>query len=362
MRAAVVLPATLATYLAAEFVLFHAGFYQLIAEPNSSNGLVQTFLHNERKRRLEGPHQVLAVGDSRMGFFPKYANELQPPTGHTFATISLGGSTPRVWYYMLRRIDPRVDRYEAIIIPVEDYEDADKWGDEADRLTDLNYLAGLTGWRDVFELAASFHDPDRRYRAIRATLVKGTPFQADFHDFLVHPGDRIQRTTAARKRDSAPDFYNYRGPDKGLEDYRIDWQSRTLVPPPGADPAVIDRFENRFLRERPPENGKFSAYLHRWFGRIYDRYRGTHTKLILIRLPRGPWVRPDQPAGNPRSSVREMARQPGVILAPEHEFDFLERPELFMDELHLNGPGQEAFSKALGRMVQRVLAAPGASH
>ena len=92
-----------------------------------------------------------------------------------------------------------------------------------------------------------------------------------------------------------------------------------------------------------------------WLGKIYEHYRGSGTRIIFIRLPRGPVVRPDQPEMNPHSSVRELATMPDVSLAPEHFFDSLEHPELFSDALHMNGPGSEEFSRMLTRQVQGLL-------
>jgi hypothetical protein len=66
-------------------------------------------------------------------------------------------------------------------------------------------------------------------------------------------------------------------------------------------------------------------------------------------------VRPDQPAFNPHSSVRELAAQPGVILLPEHLFDSIERPRLFIDQMHMNGPGCAEFSRMLGKQVSHTL-------
>ena len=41
-----------------------------------------------------------------MALLPRVVNEEKPGTGYTFATIGLGGTTPRIWYYALRAVDP----------------------------------------------------------------------------------------------------------------------------------------------------------------------------------------------------------------------------------------------------------------
>jgi len=45
-------------------------------------------------------------------------------------------------------------------------------------------------------------------------------------------------------------------------------------------------------------------------------------------------------------------------LIDEHFFDSLEKPELFRDELHLNGPGMDRFSVMLTYEVSRILGPP----
>jgi len=101
------------------------------------------------------------------------------------------------------------------------------------------------------------------------------------------------------------------------------------------------------MRALPPETGSHSGYMKYWLGKIYEHYRGSPTRLIFLRLPRGGFVRPDQPRYNARSSVRDLSAQPNVTLVDEHFFDSLEKPELFADDLHLNGAGMVPFSLML---------------
>jgi hypothetical protein len=140
-----------------------------------------------------------------------------------------------------------------------------------------------------------------------------------------------------------------------MEGVNIDWTNRTVTVPPGFTDAQKAAYEYRFLNPRPPDRGIRTAYLHQWLGKIYEHYRGSKTRLIFMDLPRGPFVRPDQPALNPHSSVRELARQPGVILLPERLFQSLEQPRLFIDQMHLNGPGCAEFSSMIAKEVSHTL-------
>jgi hypothetical protein len=354
MHLARILLGSVVGFFFVEILLFHTNLYPSILSTNSSTGVLETFLYNERRRIVTDRNQVLAIGDSRMGFFPRYANELKPETGYTFATIATSGTTPRCWFYMLRDADPTRRRYAAIVIAVDDYEDLETWENYADRALDLRYLIARLRWSDLVEFSGSHDDPSLRMQAARGILLNGLVYKADFQNFLLHPVARIKEVKLSR-RESHNWFYDYVGPPNNVKGVTIDWVARQVNTPPNFDPGLKAEFRLRFLDPRAPEQGRHSAYLKYWFGKIYDLYRGSGTRLVFIRLPRGPFIRPDQPALNPHSSVRELAARPGVILSPEHFFDPLETPELFMDPYHMNGPGCAEFSRMLGRHLRDLL-------
>jgi hypothetical protein len=353
LRALFTLLLTVCGFWAVEFAIFHTDVYYTILRYDSSTGSVETLIRNERKRARKSPHQVLAIGDSRMGFLPRYANELE--TGYEFGTIALGGATPRDWYYMLRGADPSADRYSAILLGIDDYEDVEIEEDSSVRAADLYYLIGQLKYSDIAEFAGSYrHDPQLESAAVRGIVLKGLVYKRDFQDFLLHPASRIQLARLARK-DSYQWYYTYVGPNQSLDGVTVDFVNRTVTVPPGFTDAQKTMYEFRFLAPRTPERGVRTAYLHHWLGKIYEHYRGSKTRIIFLHLPRGPFVRPDQPALNPRSSVRELAARPGVILLPEHLFDSIERPGLFIDQMHMNGPGCAEFSRILAREVSHTL-------
>jgi lysophospholipase L1-like esterase len=46
-----------------------------------------------------------------------------------------------------------------------------------------------------------------------------------------------------------------------------------------------------------------------------------------------------------------LAARPGVTVADEHLFEYLEQPRYFADPLHLNREGRNDFSAALARFI-----------
>lgn len=356
MRAAPVLVASVVAFAAIEGAVFHTEFYPWILNPDASTGHVETILRNEIVRPKDGP-QVLGIGDSRMLLLPRISNEHTPETGYTFGTVAAPGASPRSWYYMLRDTDPSARLYRAIVMAVEGYDDADVWDDSADSDADLSYVIARLRLGDLWEFSRSYRSPTQQWKAARGILFKGLVYKRDFEDLLLHPISRF-RYAKLSHRDSFGWFYGYSGPPNTLSEFRVDWEAKTVSAPAAADPARVAGLKARLMGARPPETGNESRYLKYWLGKIHERYRGSPTRLIFFRLPRGGFVRPDQPRYNPHSSVRELAAQPNVTLIDEHFFDSLETPELFHDELHLNGPGMDRFSLMLTQEVGRILGPP----
>jgi hypothetical protein len=350
------------TVFALDALLFRTNIYPPIVEPDSAAGRVQSLLWDEAHRIVTDRNQVLAVGHSRMHLLPRIANELRGTTGYTFASISIGGSTARGWYYMLRDADPTARRYAAILIPVDNYDDPEPHdGDHANWPLDLNYMIGRFRLTDLFDFSRSFTDPEARAQAFRGLLFKGTVYKRDFQEFLKNPAKRLDYVDLVR-RESANWRRDYVGPRESLEGLTIDWKTRTAQYPKGLSQQKRDMIRNVLLSPPPPQTGSYGRYQRYWFGRIREHYRGSGTKLIILRLVRGPIVKPPVVPFNPHSSVRELESEPDVIVLNEHLFDELERPELFVDAYHLNAEGAARFSKILVREVRKVLGPPRTSY
>src|SRR5262249_31497293 len=144
-----------------------------ILEPDSSAASVQRTIFAQSITRGEGP-VILALGDSRMGFFPRLANEDCGKCGYQFSSGVIGGSSPRVWYYALREMGPKMHRVKAVIAPMHIYNgDLSTDAMPADRTYDLNYITPVLRLSDVIDLTRSFHSLSARWQALRVSLFKG---------------------------------------------------------------------------------------------------------------------------------------------------------------------------------------------
>jgi hypothetical protein len=342
-------------FVAMEAAIFHSGLYVSIVSPDSSTGYMETVLNNEAQRSKQGP-QIVAIGDSRMGLLARVGNELTPETGYTFASIAVAGSTPRCWYYMLREADPDANRYAAVVVTLDSFDDVDTGEDWTERESDLHYLIARLRLSDLFGFSRSYHSTEGKWRAFEGILLKGLIYKRDFEDFLVHPQARIAAANLSREY-SHTWIYDYVPTKNSLAGVTVDWVGHTVTVPPDRTPAQKAEYE-RLVQPLPPQDGLRGEYLHYWLGKIYEHYRGSHTRLVFFRVPRAPFISPIQPPYNPHSAVRDMAVHPEVVLAPEHLYDVLERPELFMDVMHLNGPGIEQFSHMMARQMREILGPP----
>lgn len=348
--------ATLVFFAGFDGLVFHTGLYSSMVEPDSTTGAMETQLRNELKRPKPERNQVLAVGHSRQALLPRVANDMQPPTGYRFASIGIGGTTPRSWYYELRSVDPNANRYRAILIPSDDYDEIDGYENLNDRESDLHFLIARLRLSDLTEFPWTFDNYKLRWMAVRSILLKGFVYKRDVNEFMDHSKARIAKVRQ-NDQDSASWFYDYAGPDHSVAGLQIDWQHKVAHYPASFTADQRKLIEDVLFGARPEQSGKDSKYFRHWYGRILDHYRGSGTKLIFLRVPRAPTPPPDR-LRQPNSAIHQLASQPNVIVLDEHLFDSLERTDLFADPMHLNGPGMKRYSEILATEVRRVLGPP----
>ena len=191
--------AIVAFFAAFEGILFHTGLYSSIVEPDSTTGYMELQLRNEIRRPKTNRNQVLAVGHSRMALLPRVVNEETPGTGYTFATIGLGGTTPRIWYYALRAVDPDRPQLRR---------------DRDSRTTTTTSPTAMTTSRSArptciicslawtCAICWTFRGPitskKLQWQIVRGMLLKGTIYKRDFLEFLDHPARAHQEGTLFR--------------------------------------------------------------------------------------------------------------------------------------------------------------------
>ncbi len=160
-----------------EAIVFRSNLYPSLLQPESTTGQLQVNLQLEKTRKSSRGNQVLAVGDSRMGIFPRISDQLAPETGYALQNIGTPGTNPRCWYYMLREVDPDRNRYSAVLVPVNELED-DDWGDFSASEVDP-------------ALSNSFAESQRRLRFHTLVPVQEAALAGSADDFS--EGSELQR-------------------------------------------------------------------------------------------------------------------------------------------------------------------------
>jgi hypothetical protein len=198
-----------------------------------------------------------------------------------------------------------------------------------------------------------------QWEAFRGALLKGIALQSDLQAFLSHPLKRLAYIQLCHR--SWPDWtYDYVESPRNMVGLQIDWSTMKATYPPEMTDEQKVTVQAWLLHGTWPQDGRLAHYFGAWLGRIADRYRASRTKIIFVRLPRGPLVRPDYLVRKRSHSIRDLASRPNVVLADEHLFDVLEHPEFFKDAMHMNRDGVEKFSTMLADEVARILGPPGA--
>lgn len=338
-------------------ILFRTSLYTSILEPDSSAGYYGMVLRREQlAQRWLGDNLVATLGNSRFGYSPKLIDHLPVKAAYVFRNAGVAGTNAQVWYYMLRDLDPTAQRYRAIVFGVDDYDDEDRAFQPDDDIRALHYAITSLRWSDTIEFARSFHSRQLQWEAFRSAALKGIAYQSDIQAFLAHPRKRVEIVKITRTG-FANWTYDYVEMPQTMAGLQIDWATLKATFPAGFD--QNQRETVSFLVHPPdPQNGRLAAYRRTWFSRIIDRYRGSRTKIIFIRLARGPIAPPGNLAKKLSASIREFGSRPNVILADEHAFDSLEHPEYFKDGMHLNRAGVARFSAMLSDEVTRILGPP----
>ncbi len=336
-------------------LLFRTCFYITWLKPETTLGIFGYVLRREqRAQRTLGDNLVATVGDSRFVYNMRIVNGPGNKTGLVFRNAGVWGSNPKAWYYLLRELDPHANRYRAVVLGLTNYEDEDLNVDTGEDQVQLRYVLTYLSLSDAFDFASTYHRRDTRFWVLRDALFRGFALQPDIHDFLEHPRRRIDVVRLYRDFDRW--IENHEETDSSMSGLKIDWANWSAQLPPGfADEAKT--VEKGLMRRPAPQQGRMAAFRRFWFGRILERYRESRTKVIFLRLARGPIQRPDFLKRGSGSTVHDLARDyPNAALVGEHAFDSLEDPANFGDGTHLNRAGANRFAEMLPREIAGVLA------
>ena len=362
-RPVVLVVAMLVVFAGLDTAIFRSGLYAGITSTKSVAG---QFAAVARYRISvpppPGKRQVLVLGHSKIeaALSERQFDEENPDSHLKIVMGSSGGTTLKMWYYLLKCVDPHQDRYAAVVLPIDTYLTPPQEFDDENQISIAQFLAPMLdveGWRD---LIGTYTKPDVRARAIVGALVSSHLYALDLQDLLLHPVDRYR--AREWERAAVPTFlYEWKGYEGDVTDLEIDPKTAKII----HAPEHLDAFRRAEAEVRfhipPPEvaqaaTAQFHAFRRQWLKRIVGLYANTETKVIVVQTPRWPFFMPAITPIPGAPNVRdEIPPSKNVIVVPEPEFEDLEEPKNFYDVLHVNTLGRHAFTARFAKLLRTEL-------
>jgi len=355
--------AALALLLALDYAIFHSPFYAQWVKPHSYAGaLLQRFNLALTKEKPDA-RLVVFVGDSRIreGFSAKSFDQMAAEKSLPDRALNLGvsGSTLRVWYYLLKHVDPHCRAFDTIVVALPSFWDQDYSPDLSNNKMDLQIALPILQMNDVPVFLASFEDYNARIEVLLGSLLKMYGYRRDIRDFLSNPKDRIAEVDDSNKYWEQRD-YGYNGDNNSLAGLRV-VNGRVVNVPRFLEQAKLDRLKMVIFPGPPTPDFWNWHYLRYWTGRLVERYRSSPTKIVILCIPNNPVpVQRTQPQID--TTVKDLAMRPNVRVLGVGTFSSLNKPEYFYDDIHLNRMGRQKFTQMLStELLDSSLAATSAA-
>ena len=335
-----------------ESLIYRSGAYFQIASTQSNTGSVVNSLLMLEGQYRPGRTTVLVLGDSRVaeGFSGPLASA---GSDIDFINISVPGSTPRTWYYLLREVFRRGYRIDAVALGINHQIPASRLSDWA---LSPNQDIALLGLRDTLSYPDSFLSDGMRARGRQALLFPAVTMRQDTLALLAAPGQRWTELHRVRPGYLAA-VPGYPGRDSRMPELHlsaaaevIDWGNATAEQRAQVGVMIGDQL----LASDPETLALNREYLRRWLGKTARLMRQQQSRLVAFPLPRAPY--PTLLAEQPGPTVAEvLSSVPGLHSLLPAEIRELERPEYFFDMVHANRAGRERISTVVSHAVQPLI-------
>src|SRR5262249_36217779 len=142
---------------------------------------------------------ILVLGNSQVGegFSVALADASSGRADLHFVNGAIPGTSPRVWYYLLRALDPDAKRFAAIALMLN-YNPIATGQDVSNYPLDTRYALSLLRLGDTADFPASFGNAEQRTLARRSILLPLQAMHEDVIDALGDPLKRYERITVYR--------------------------------------------------------------------------------------------------------------------------------------------------------------------
>ncbi|MGF6240996.1 hypothetical protein P3T42_002747 [Paraburkholderia sp. GAS38] len=346
--------------IAMNFIIFRLCNYYYWVKPDSTMGTAEQGEGLVSHQIVPGAKNVIVIGDSRVseGFSAVNANLSSGRRDVNFVQAGMPGTEPRVWYYFLRKIDPNLNKFSAIVLMAPRFDDDHQAYDAAARTDDLTYLQPLTTYKDAFDVALSYPGLDDKIHALAGMLLPIATARLDLLDFAAAP--RKRRFDARLWHDH---FYEwslgYKGASGHVPDVRRDELASFDFAGAGLPPVKVvamQGYVQHVLGKQPVISAnQVTQYRLRWYGAIADEYGRVGIPVFVFQAPRGPYEQFLSDSDTGGGALRELAANGKLTLLDPSPIDALEQPKYFFDSLHVNETGRELLTPILAHLVTQKL-------
>jgi hypothetical protein len=348
--------AALLVFFATDEMLFCTGFYQRLIEPDSSVGIYCFRRGLALSKIKQGGHLVALVGDSRIqaAFSSRIFDQIANSTPFKAVNLGVPASSLRVWYFLLKQVDPDRNAFDLIVIPLASYADVDEEEDYPNRLYDLRFFVPFCSPADLSSVFQSFTDLNAKLIFIVDAISKLHALRLDIGDLLLHPLTRLNHLSRFEKF-GEEGFYRYKGYTTTLSGMKLSnrgWLKGSST----IDDLALQKLNYRVSVPPPPQTGMRQRYNSVWLNQLVDDYAESKTKILLIKMPTEPVARSYQ-LPKCYASLNSIAKKKNVFILSEGYFDNFNTAQYFGDDVHLNSLAMPKFSSRLSEVILGLLAA-----
>jgi hypothetical protein len=354
---------SLVVFVALDSGIFRSGAYTKVASGKTVAGHFAAVARwNIATPPTPGKRDVLVLGHSKIeaALGAKIYDEENRDSHLRLIFGSSGGTTEKMWYWLLRHVDPDRRRFAAIVVPIDSYKTQAVGTDCENAIDVVQFLAPMLAASEWPDFIRSYTDPDARAKVVLGAAVSSHLYALDLQDLLLHPVDRYRSLAWAEA--VAPTFlYDFGGFDGDLETFEIDRETaKILHAPPHLDAFRRAEAENSFKKLDPAAARmwtlRYYAFRKQWLGRIVDFYAGSETKVIFVQVPRWPFRMAGLVPAEDAPDIRDFLRpSKNVAVVDGDAFVDLETPHFFFDVFHVNKLARREFTVRFGQELRRIL-------
>ena len=333
-------------YLLINFTVFHAGLYRYLCKPESYAGNVYGRLQilNEIERK-NAAKVVALVGDSitEEGIDPV---RFSAGIGKPVANLALPGASPFDWFFFLRAIDSKQNRFDSILMTVIPQKVRAQAHDDG-----IQTLLPVANIPLMLEYLSSRRQVWRYREDYYATFDRIFGFRRDLRELILDP-DRRKNLIGARK-EQLERIRSYSGQTFDVCHVVINpLNGRITNWGQIQDPEVRRLTRHNINRISKLNRNPEASGITGPFRRIAESYRNGDTHITIVSVPFGPGNRivRDSPAiERYLAELKRLEKEFGTEHWVPFDENFLHDCSNFFDYRHLNHKGRLLFSTWLSQ-------------